>query len=77
MNHQEKMQAIRNRDSSYDGKFIFGVKTTKVICRPSCPAKVPLEKNIIFFDNMEEALKKDYRPCKRCKPELTYKSQEE
>ena len=38
MNEQEKLQAIQNRDSSYDGKFIFGVKTTKIICRPGCPA---------------------------------------
>ena len=30
MNEQEKLQAIQNRNSSYDGKFIFGVKTTKL-----------------------------------------------
>ena len=58
MNEQEKMQAIQNRDTSYDGKFIYGVKTTKIICRPGCPAKVPLEKNIVFFDTMEEAIEK-------------------
>lgn len=77
MNEQEKIQAIQNRDTSYDGKFIYGVKTTKIICRPGCPAKVPLEKNIVFFDTMEEAIKKDYRPCKRCKPEIIHQSQEE
>ena len=54
MNEKEKMQAIQNRDSSYDGKFIFGVKTTKIICRPGCPARVPLEKNIVFFDTIAE-----------------------
>ena len=43
MNEQEKKQAIQNRDTSYDRKFIYGVKTTKIICRPGCPAKVPLE----------------------------------
>ena len=55
MNEQERLQAIQNRDKSYDGKFIFGVKTTKIICRPGCPAKIPLEKNVVFFDTMEEA----------------------
>ena len=33
MTEQEKMKAIQTRDKSYDGKFIFGVKTTKIICR--------------------------------------------
>lgn len=73
MTEQEKIQAILNRDCSCDGKFIFGVKTTKIICRPGCPAKVPLEKNIVLFDTIEEAIQKGYRPCKRCKPELTYR----
>lgn len=77
MNEQEKMLAIQNRDTSYDGKFIYGVKTTKIICRPGCPAKVPLEKNIMFFDTIEEAIEKGYRPCKRCKPEIVHQSQEE
>lgn len=70
MDEQEKLQAIQNRDKSYDGKFLFGVKTTKIICRPGCPAKIPLEKNVVFFDTMEEAIEKGYRPCKRCKPQL-------
>ena len=50
MDKKEKLQAIQNRDKSYDGKFIFGVKTTKIVCRPGCPARIPLEKNIVFFD---------------------------
>ena len=44
MNEQEKLRAIQNRDRSYDGKFIFGVKTTKIICGPGCSARAPLEK---------------------------------
>lgn len=77
MNEQEKVRAIQNRDSSYDGKFIFGVKTTKIICRPGCPARVPLEKNIVFFDTMAKAIEKGYRFCKRCRPELINQTQEE
>lgn len=49
MNEQEKLRAIQNRDSSYDGKFIFGVKTTKIICQPGCPARLPLEKKCRIF----------------------------
>lgn len=77
MNEKEKMQAIQNRDSSYDGKFIFGVKITKIICRPGCPARVPLEKNIVFFDTIAEGIEKGYCPCKRCKPALIHQTQEE
>ncbi len=39
MKEQGKLRAIQNRDSSYDRKFIFGVKTMKIICRPGCPAR--------------------------------------
>lgn len=77
MNAQEKLQAIQNRDNSYDGKFIYGVKTTKIICRPGCSARMPLVKNIVLFDTMEESIQKGYRPCKRCKPKQLYQSQEE
>ena len=58
-----------NRDKAYDGKFIYGVKTTRIICKPGCPAKIPLEKNIVFFDTLEEAVQNGYRFCKRCRPE--------
>lgn len=69
MNEQEKLKAIKNRDKSYNNKFIFGVKTTNVICRPGCPSKIPLEKNIVFFSSLKEAVEQGYRPCKICKPE--------
>lgn len=70
MEKAEKIKAIQNRDKSYDEIFIYGVKTTKIICRPGCPAKVPLEKNIVFFDTVEEFLEHGYRPCKRCRPDI-------
>ena len=68
MTKEEKIRAVLARDKSSDGKFIFGVKTTKIICRPGCPSRVPLEKNIVLFDTMDEAIQSGYRPCKRCKP---------
>lgn len=70
MTEQEKMKAIQTRDKNYDGKFIFGVRSTKIICRPRCPSRLPLEKNVVFFDTIEQAIQGGYRPCKRCKPEL-------
>ena len=69
MTKNEKMEAMLNRDSSYDGKFYIAVKTTHIVCLPSCPAK-PLPKNVVFFDTLNAALEEGYRPCKRCKPDF-------
>ncbi|WP_277821332.1 Ada metal-binding domain-containing protein [Palleniella muris] len=57
MDEKEKIQAILNRDSQYDGVFWYGVKSTGIVCKPSCSAKIPLLKNIELFDNVEDALK--------------------
>lgn len=56
------------RDTSYDGIFIVAVRTTGIFCRPSCPAKKPLPRNVEYFPSAREALLGGYRPCKRCRP---------
>ena len=66
MEREEKIKAIMNRDSSYDGKFCYGVKSTGIVCKPSCKAKNPLESNIVLFDTIEQATNAGYRPCKVC-----------
>lgn len=66
MEEKEKIQAILNRDGRYDGMFWYGVKSTGIVCKPSCSAKVPSLKNVELFDRLEDALKSDYRPCKIC-----------
>ncbi len=60
-------KAFIERDSSFEGVFIVGVKTTGIFCRPTCPAKPKLE-NVEFFPSAKEALINGYRPCKVCKP---------
>lgn len=55
-------------DSSYEGIFFAAVKTTRIFCRPTCPARKPLLKNVEFFGSPSEALHAGYRPCLRCKP---------
>ena len=69
MERTEQINAVKNRDKRYDGKFFVAVKSTKIVCLPSCYSRIPLEKNMVFFDTLEEALENGYRPCKRCKPE--------
>lgn len=73
MERQEKLKAIQNRDKFCNGKFYYGVKTTKIVCNPGCPAKLPLEKNIVLFDTLEEAIQGGYRPCKICMKNMEVK----
>src|SRR6516165_7856940 len=48
-------QAMQKRDSAADGAFVFGVRSTRIYCRPSCPARRPLRRNTLFFRTNEEA----------------------
>jgi len=51
-------------------KTLIGVKTTKIYCRPSCPAKAPLPKNIVHLKTAAQAERDGYRACKRCFPDF-------
>src|SRR5256886_5888425 len=61
-------RALINRDSSFEGIFFVGVRTTGIFCRPTCPAKKPARENVDFFPTPSEALHGGYRPCLRCRP---------
>lgn len=63
----EQWKAISKNDGSYDDKFFYAVKTTKIFCRPSCKSRVPNFDNVTVFYNVEDALEAGYRPCKRCR----------
>lgn len=66
---RDKMyHALVKKDSSFEGIFVVGVKTTGIFCRPTCPARKPKAENVEFFSSAKEALDSGYRPCKRCKP---------
>lgn len=75
----QKLYAVKSNDKTFDGKFFYGVKTTGIFCLPSCKSKLPLEKNIVFFDSYEQAIYAGFRPCKRCRPDLyiTYSPNEQ
>lgn len=67
---KEKWDAVVRCDSTYDGLFFYGVKTTGIFCRPSCKSKEPLRNNVEFFNGVEQAYGCGLRPCKRCRPDL-------
>ena len=61
-------KAIETRDRTQDGTFFYGVKTTGVFCRPSCPSRRPLPENVSYFQATAEAEAAGFRACKRCRP---------
>lgn len=70
LSKEEKYNAVINNDRRYDNEFIYAVKSTGIFCRPSCPSKPPLNINVSYYENSQDALNAGYRPCKRCRPDL-------
>ena len=64
-------RALRARDPRFDGLFFTAVRTTRIFCRPVCPARTPLRRNVEFFPNAAAAQAAGYRPCLRCRPEVS------
>lgn len=57
------------RDPRADGEFFVAVRSTRIYCRPICPARTPLRRNVTFFAAAAAAHAAGYRPCLRCRPE--------
>jgi AraC family transcriptional regulator of adaptative response/methylated-DNA-[protein]-cysteine methyltransferase len=64
----EMQRAYLDRDAAFNGLFFLGVRTTGIFCRPTCPARKPLPKNVEYFATAKNAMAAGYRPCKRCRP---------
>src|SRR5580704_4298652 len=62
-------RAVLARDPRYDGRFFTCVKTTRIYCRPICPARPPKLENCIFVPTAAAAQAGGFRPCLRCRPE--------
>jgi AraC family transcriptional regulator, regulatory protein of adaptative response / methylated-DNA-[protein]-cysteine methyltransferase len=62
----ERWEIVQARRS--DASFVFGVRTTRVACRPGCPARTPNPRNVEYFDDFAAAESAGYRACKRCAP---------
>jgi AraC family transcriptional regulator, regulatory protein of adaptative response / methylated-DNA-[protein]-cysteine methyltransferase len=69
MTDDECWAAATARDRSFDGRFVSGVLTTGIYCRPSCPARHPHRHNVRFFADGEAARAAGLRACKRCSPD--------
>lgn len=60
--------ALIARDAAAAGAIVCAVRTTGVYCRPGCPARTPLRRNVEVYDSCAAAEEVGYRPCKRCRP---------
>jgi AraC family transcriptional regulator of adaptative response/methylated-DNA-[protein]-cysteine methyltransferase len=68
MDAEKCWEAVRKRDRTQDGVFYFGVTTTGVYCRPSCPARRPAREHVRFYATAEDAERDGLRACLRCHP---------
>ena len=62
-------QQVLARDASADGQFFYGVKSTGVYCKPSCPSRRPERKNVSFYPTQAAAEAAGFRACLRCEPQ--------
>ena len=64
-------RARRSRDARFDGKFFIAVTSTRIYCRPICPARSPKDENIRYYATAAAAQAAGFRPCLRCRPEAS------
>ncbi len=66
-----RWDAVLARDRAADARFVYGVTSTGVYCRPSCASRRPRRDRVRFFDTTDAARDAGFRACKRCKPDAT------
>jgi AraC family transcriptional regulator, regulatory protein of adaptative response / DNA-3-methyladenine glycosylase II len=64
-------RAVAARDARFDGRFFTGVTSTRIYCRPICPARTPARRNMRFFGHAGAAEAAGFRACRRCRPEAS------
>ena len=70
LTHTQMVAAMMADDARYDGTFFVCVRSTGIYCLPSCTAKDPLLKNVVFHRTKESAVAAGFRGCLRCKSEF-------
>ena len=58
-----------SRDPRYDGIFFIAATSTRLYCRPSCPARMAKRANVHFYPTAAAAQSAGFRACKRCRPD--------
>jgi AraC family transcriptional regulator of adaptative response/methylated-DNA-[protein]-cysteine methyltransferase len=68
MNDETRWRAVVERDSGFDGAIFYGVLSTGIYCKPSCPSRRAARQQVVFFDTHGDAESAGFRPCLRCRP---------
>lgn len=71
LDHDRCSAVVRSKDPRYDGWFVTGVLSTRIYCRPSCPAITPRVRNMRFYPSAAAAQAAGFRACRRCLPDAT------
>jgi len=66
---EARWQIVLAREVCSNERFVYGVRSTGVYCRPGCPSKRPRRENVMFFPVPDAAEKAGFRPCRRCRPQ--------
>lgn len=66
---ESRWRAVQARDAEADGSFYYGVRSTGVYCRPSCPSRRPNRSQVVLFEAPEAARRAGFRACLRCRPD--------
>lgn len=68
MSDDARWQLVQDRNPAAE-PFVYAVRTTRIYCRSTCPARRPRRENVLFFDQAQRARSAGYRPCLRCRPD--------
>jgi AraC family transcriptional regulator of adaptative response / DNA-3-methyladenine glycosylase II len=64
-------RALQSRDARFDGRLFVAITSTGIYCRPICPARTAKRENCRFFASAAAAQSAGFRPCLRCRPEIS------
>ena len=65
-----RWQAVESRDGRFNDVFVYGVRSTGIYCKPSCPSRRPRHEQVVYFTSFEAAESGGFRACRRCNPAI-------
>jgi AraC family transcriptional regulator, regulatory protein of adaptative response / DNA-3-methyladenine glycosylase II len=71
LDDESRWVAMQSRDRRFEGRFVAAITSTRIYCRPGCPARMPKRENVRFYGCAAAAEEAGFRPCMRCRPETS------
>ncbi|KAL3484031.1 hypothetical protein BJX62DRAFT_230556 [Aspergillus germanicus] len=68
-NQNPRYHILQSRSASSSHTFLYGVRSTRIYCLPTCTARLARRANVVFFTTAQEARRDGFRPCKLCRPD--------